>query len=879
MIKDYSPSLFEEQIYNKWLEKNIFKSVPDERVPYTIVIPPPNVTGVLHMGHMLNNTIQDVLIRRARMLGMNACWVPGTDHASIATEAKVVQMLRERGIKKSDLTREDFLNYAWEWKDKYGGIILNQLKKLGSSCDWDRTRFTMEPKLNDAVITNFIDLYNKGLLYRAERMVNWDPIGQTALSDEEVIYKEIKSKLYYIKYYVDGGKEYITVATSRPETIFADLAVCVNPNDIRYQDYIGKEVLVPILGRKIPVITDDYVDKDFGTGCLKITPAHDKNDFEIAKKYKLGSIDIIDDEGYINEACGVNDYIGLDRFEARKKVIAYLEQTEYLVKVEDYLTQVGTSERTGSIIEPKLKMQWWVDMKKFISKNPQVLDSVMNDEIKFYPPSMKNIYKNWIENIKDWCISRQLWWGQRIPAWYLNDGSYVIAASKSEAIERFKEKNIDLTEHELVQDEDVLDTWFSSWLWPISVFDGFDNPNNKDINYYYPTNDLVTAPEIMYFWVARMIMAGFEWRGMKPFSNVYFTGIVRDKQRRKMSKSLGNSPDPLDLIAKYGADGVRMGMLLCAPAGNDILFDEAQVQQGRNFANKIWNANKLIKSFEVIEDDAVDDSELKADILAANWIENKINSVIKENQQLFIQYRLSEALMNIYKLIWDDFCSWYLEMIKPAYGKPISHTTYIRTNDLLNRLMRMLHPYMPFITEYVWTSLKTDQDEDTICVAKYPEATNIESVDLSIIIDIITKIREFRNSENISPKTMFSINLIINGEQFSDEQLYLIRKLVNIDKILVNGDPNQHHILLTIGKIQIYIDHKIEVNVEKEYQKVLDELAYFEGFLKSVELKLSNERFISNAKPELVDKERLKRNDAIEKIYILKNKLQMLNQK
>jgi valyl-tRNA synthetase len=874
--KIFNPSAVENKWYKYWQENSYFESIPSSEEPFTIVIPPPNVTGVLHMGHMLNNTIQDVLIRKARLNGKNACWVPGTDHASIATEAKVVQMLRDKGIKKSELSRDEFLKYAWDWKEKYGGIILKQLEKLGASCDWKRTRFTMEPKLSNAVLDCFIDLYNKDLIYRAQRMVNWDPIGKTALSDEEVIYKEVDSKLFYIKYKLVESDEFLIIATTRPETILADIAICVNPTDERYKHLIGKNVIVPIINRHVSIIADDYVDKEFGTGCLKITPAHDRNDYEIAQKYGLEIIDILAETGILTEACGVSSYIGKDRFEVRKLIINDLQELDLLVKEELYKNQIGTSERTGAIIEPRLTMQWWVDMKKFLKKNPQVLDAVLDDEIKFHPASMKNTYRHWIENIKDWCISRQLWWGQRIPAWYDEEGDYVVAKTAQDALELFELKGKVLTAELIKQDEDVLDTWFSSWLWPISVFDGFEDPDNPDIKYYYPTNDLVTAPEIMFFWVARMIMAGYEWRGQKPFSNVYYTGIVRDKQRRKMSKSLGNSPDPLDLIEKYGADGVRMGMLLCSPAGNDILFDESQVEQGRNFSNKIWNALRLVKGWNVVSD-----NEVEAEVLANNnqayfWMLGRLDAMIINTNQLYNDYKLSEVLMSIYKLIWDDFCSWYLEMIKPEFGKGINQSAYNQTIYIFDNLMRILHPYMPFITEEVWQMLSERKEGESICISKYPIVSGANQKDLSKVFEVISKIREFRNSNGISPKLSFDISIKAENVSEYKEHTYLISKLANVSQVFFSEIEPEGKPSFAIGIDKLYLHFELEVNPEEELLKLSKELSYQQGFLDAVMKKLSNEKFVANAKPELIEKEMKKKSDAEAKIAMIQVEINSL---
>ncbi len=887
--KTYSPQSIEDKWYSYWLSNKYFHAKPDEREPYSIVIPPPNVTGVLHMGHMLNNTIQDVLTRRARMQGKNACWVPGTDHASIATEAKVVQMLRERGIKKSDLSREDFLKYAWEWKEKYGGIILEQLKKLGASCDWDRTRFTMEPSLSEAVIDVFIDLYNKGLIYRELRMVNWDPLGKTALSDEEVIFKDVNSKLYYIKYHLTENSKseilnsnhptsniqhstFVVIATTRPETILADAAICVNPNDERFKHLIGKKALVPFINREIEIIADEYVAMDFGTGCLKVTPAHDKNDYELGKKYNLEVIDILTEEGFLNEKAQDERYIGKDRFAVRKQIAIDLEEAGFIEKIEEYKNQVGTSERTGAVIEPRLTLQWWVDMKKFLAKNPQVLDAVMNDEIKFHPANMKNTYKHWIDNIKDWCISRQLWWGQQIPAWYSEDGNFVVAKTEVEAIEKFKIQHPTSNIQSLKQDEDVLDTWFSSWLWPISVFDGFKEEGKEDIKYFYPTNDLVTAPEIMFFWVARMIMAGYEWMGQKPFSNVYYTGIVRDKQRRKMSKSLGNSPDPLDLIAQYGADGVRMGMLICSPAGNDILFDESQVEQGRNFANKIWNAFRLVKGLSIKLD-----TEFAADLLASNkiseqWFEARFNLALAEIEEKCKDYKLSEALMMIYKLIWDDYCAWYLEMIKPVYGEALNQSTYDQTVIFFEKLMLVLHPFMPFITEEIWQEITERKGGESICIASYPTVQTYNYTSLQNTFETISKIRELRNSKGISPKEAFEIVIKTSQIELYEPYQFLIKKLANVSSILFNEEaPNC--VSLSVSTDQVFVKLNIEIDAVAEAEKINKEIEYLVGFMASVDVKLSNEKFVANAKPELVEKERQKKDDALAKIEVLKQSL------
>ena len=882
LSKTYTPQAFEDKWYSYWLEQKFFHADSgSEKEPYTIVIPPPNVTGVLHMGHMLNNTIQDVLVRRARMQGKNACWVPGTDHASIATEAKVVQMLREKGIKKSDLSREEFLSYAWEWKEKYGGIILDQLKKLGASCDWDRTRFTLEPSLSEAVIDVFIDLHQKGLIYRGLRMVNWDPQGKTAVSDEEVIHKEVNSKLYYIKYFLaDDSTQFITIATTRPETILADVAICINPNDERFKHLIGKKALVPFINREIPVIADEYVDMDFGTGCLKVTPAHDVNDYALGQKHKLPVIDILSEEGFLNEQALDVRYIGKDRFAVRKQIAIDLDEAGHILKVEEYKTQIGTSERTGAVIEPRLSLQWWVDMKKFMERNPQVLDAVMNNEIKFHPANSKNTYKHWITNIKDWCISRQLWWGQRIPAWYDEQGNLVAVAKSAEEAARQAEGighgAWSGKAEDLHQDEDVLDTWFSSWLWPISVFDGFKDKDNADIKYFYPTQDLVTGPDIIFFWVARMIMAGFEWRGEKPFNNVYFTGIIRDKQGRKMSKQLGNSPEPLELINNFGADGVRMGMLICSPAGNDILFDENMVEQGRNFANKIWNAFRLIKGWEVKPDAGFNKDILSSNTISIDWFRNRFNEVLTEVEDKFKEYRLSEALMSIYKLIWDDYCAWYLEMIKPVYGEPINESTYKQTVIFFEELMKVLHPFMPFITEEIWQNMAERKRGESICIEKYPEVnlgSDEQVPDLSRVFDSIQQIRNLRNAKGLSPKEAIEISVKANNESMYKPYLFLIQKLANVSLISFVKEKVEQAILLPVDTDEIYVILNLQIDAVAEKEKISKEIEYLEGFLKSVDAKLNNEKFMANAKPELVEKEKHKQADALQKIEALMGSL------
>jgi valyl-tRNA synthetase len=862
LSKIYDPKLTEDKWYAYWMKHNLFHSEPDERESFTIVIPPPNVTGVLHMGHMLNNTIQDILIRKARMEGKNACWVPGTDHASIATEAKVVQMLREKGIRKSDIGREEFLKYAYEWKDKYGGIILEQLKKLGASCDWQRTRFTMEEKLSDAVISVFIDLYNKGLIYRGLRMINWDPSAKTSLSNEEVDYEEEKSQLYFVKYKLKGSEDFIAVATVRPETIMGDVAVCVNPKDERYLKLIGKTVIVPMVNREVPIIADDYVDIEFGTGALKITPAHDVNDYEIGKRHNLPVIDCFNDDGTIAEAAGI--FIGLDRFKARKQAVELIESEGLLIKKEDYMNKVGRSERTKAVIEPRLSLQWFVDMKKFFERNPQVLDDVMNDTIQFYPSKYKNAYKNWIDNVKDWCISRQLWWGQRIPAWYDEEGKLVsVAKTKEEAIRESGIKN-------LKQDEDVLDTWFSSWLWPISVFDGFEDPDNKDINYYYPTNDLVTAPEIMFFWVMRMIMAGYEWKGEKPFKNVYYTGIVRDKLRRKMSKSLGNSPDPLELIEKFGADGVRMGMLLCSPAGNDILFDEKLCEQGRNFSNKLWNALRLIKGWEVKE------GENPENKIPIEWIENKLSQTLQELQASFESFRLSEALMIAYKFAWDDFCSWYLELIKPDYQQPIDRYTYNKTVAMMEQLVKLLHPFMPFITEEIWHETGERKAGEAINLMEYPKPDAINQqllAEADFTFQLITNIREIRARANKKNSETVDVYYIPDNSISFDAFNSKIIKLARLGKLEKTDADMQGAKTFIINNAKFFVQTGEVANAGEELKKLQDELDYTRGFLASIEKKLSNEKFVSSAPAAVVDGEKKKRDDALKKIAMLEQSI------
>ncbi len=869
----YEPQNIENKWYEFWMEHNLFASVPDERESYTIVIPPPNVTGVLHMGHMLNNTIQDILIRRARMLGYNALWVPGTDHASIATEAKVVALLKERGIDKNSLSREEFLEYAWEWKEKHGGIILQQLKKLGASCDWNRTKFTMDPEMTESVIDVFIDLYNKGKIYRGVKMVNWDPAALTAVSDEEVIYKEINSKLYYLQYQIEGEEQFVTIATTRPETILGDTAVCVNPNDERYVHLKGKKVIVPLVNRTIPVIYDEYVEIEFGTGALKITPAHDINDYNLGNKHNLDSINIFNDNGTLNDNAQL--LIGMDRFAAREAIIPLLEEAGNLVKVEEYVNKVGYSERTNAVIEPKLSMQWFCDMKAMAEP---ALKVVMDNEIRFFPEKLKNTYSHWMENVKDWCISRQLWWGQRIPAYYLPNRDCVIAKSLEEAFVIAQEKypELDLSITDLQQDEDVLDTWFSSWLWPLSLFDGIRNPNNAELSYYYPTAVLVTAPEIIFFWVARMIMAGMEWKHDIPFKDVYFTGIVRDKLRRKMSKSLGNSPDPLDLIAQYGADGVRFGMLLSSPAGNDLLFDESMCEQGRNFNNKIWNAFRLVKGWAVSSDEAQPEHTRTA----IAWMNQRVNQVCNQIQDDFDKYRLSEAQMTIYKLIWDDFCSYLLEIVKPPYQQPIDKKSYEEIIAIFEKLMLCLHPFMPFITEELWHLLKERDENVSIMIEPYP-ASDIpyDKAFLQRFADtqkIVEEIRRIRAQKNIPPKNSIELMILAPKENADLEMSSVISKLCNLSSIeYVNEKPAQA-ISFIQQNVEYFVPFTENVNVEEELTKLNSELAYMEKFLESVLKKLSNEKFVNSAPKNVVALERKKQSDAEEKIKILKNRIEIL---
>ncbi|MEE2700388.1 MAG: valine--tRNA ligase [Bacteroidota bacterium] len=865
--KKYNPLAAEKRWYDHWIEKGYFHSTPNEREAFTIVIPPPNVTGVLHMGHMLNNTLQDVLIRRARMRGYNCCWVPGTDHASIATEAKVVQKLADEGIQKSDLTREEFLSHAFDWKDKHGGIILDQLRKLGASCDWERTKFTMDEDMSESVIKVFVDLYKKGLIYRGVRMVNWDPSAQTALSDEEVIHKEVNSKLYHIAYNIEGSEEKLTIATTRPETILGDTAICVNPDDTRYAHLKGKNAIVPFINRVIPIIFDEYVDMEFGTGALKITPAHDINDYQLGDKHNLEIIDILNDNGTLNENAQL--YIGKDRFEVRKQIAIDLEKDGFLVKTEDYQNKVGLSERTDAVIEPKLSMQWFCKMEEF---SKPALIHVMNDDIQFHPAMFKNTYRHWMENIKDWCVSRQLWWGQQIPAFYYEGNKFVIAETKEKALILAQKENPNITLSDLRQDEDVLDTWFSSWLWPISVFDGIRNPDNEEINYYYPTNDLVTAPEILFFWVARMIMAGYEYKGDLPFKNVYLTGIVKDKQGRKMSKSLGNSPDPIGLMEKYGADGVRVGMLLSSPAGNDLPFDESLCEQGRNFSNKIWNAFRLIKGWEVADIEQPDSAKQ-----AIIWFENKINKTILEIDESYSKYRISEALMSTYKLVWDDFCSWYLEIVKPNYGSQIDTITYDKTIEQLEKVLKLIHPFTPFLSEEIWHLI--DDRTNDIIVADWPKAKDFEEIilsDFDIISEVVSAIRNFRKQKQVPRKELFNL-LVKENKMLCRNMDPIICKLGGLDCVEYVGEKPSGTYSFMVKANEYFIPLSDSVDVGVELEKLQKELDYTEGFLKSVEGKLSNEKFVQNAPQSLVEKEKKKQADAKAKIEILAGKISALS--
>lgn len=877
----YEPEKTEQKWYDYWNSKGFFRSRPDERTPYTIVIPPPNVTGVLHMGHMLNNTIQDILVRRARMQGLNALWLPGTDHASIATEARVVSKLKSEGIEKSELSREEFLNHAWEWTHKHGGIILEQLKKLGASCDWERTCFTMDEHMYESVIAVFIDLYEKGLIYRGVRMVNWDPKALTAVSDEEVNYRELNSKLYYVRYKVQNATEeelsngmgWITIATTRPETILGDTAVCVHPDDERFKHLHGKTVLVPLINRPVPIIIDEYVEREFGTGVLKITPAHDINDYNIGLKHKLPVIDIFNPNGTLNENAEI--YIGEDRFAVREKIAAELREKGHMVKEENYLNKVGFSERTDEVIEPKLSVQWFCRMQEMAKP---ALELVMNDTIRFHPSKFKNTYRHWMENVKDWCISRQLWWGQRIPAWYLGDNEVFVAKTAEEAAQQasiaLKRK---VEPADLRQDEDVLDTWFSSWLWPISVFDGIRKPDNPDINYYYPTNDLVTAPEIMFFWVARMIMAGWEYRKQIPFRNVYYTGIVRDKQGRKMSKSLGNSPEPLKLIKSYGADGVRVGMMLMSPAGNDLLFDESLCEQGRNFSNKIWNALRLVKGWK--SDGNAGQPQYAG--VSARWFKARLNAAIENVNDHFEKFRISDALMAIYKLIWDDFCSWYLEMIKPPYGEPVDSQTLETTIEFFEELMKLLHPFMPFITEEIWQVLKERKEGESIMIAPLPEEGEADKDIISrfeFASEVIIAMRNLRATNNIAMKQPLTLLVKKNNEEAADPTFdEIVIKLCNLDKLDYTEEKLSGALSFVVRRTEFFVPFEQTVDAGEKLKQLQQELTYTKGFLASVQKKLGNEKFTANARPDVVENERRKESDALARIRVLEEQIAMLS--
>ena len=868
----YTPQTIEGKWYDYWMAHRMFHSEPDNRQPYTIVIPPPNVTGMLHMGHMLNNTLQDVLVRRARMKGLNACWVPGTDHASIATEAKVVAKLKAEGIDKADLTREEFLAHAWEWKEKHGGIILKQLRHLGASCDWDRTCFTMDEARTEGVIKVFVDLYNKGKIYRGVRMVNWDPSAQTALSDEEVIYKESQGKFYYLRYKVEGSDKCLIVATTRPETILGDSAVCVNPNDPRYADLPeDARVIVPLVGRSVPVIRDEYVDIEFGTGALKVTPAHDVNDYMLGEKYGLETIDIFNPDGTINDKVGL--YVGMDRFECRKVIEGDLAAAGLLEKTEPYTNNVGYSERTGVAIEPKLSMQWFLSMEELAGP---ATAAVMDDVIKFVPEKYKNTYRHWMENIKDWCISRQLWWGQRIPAWYLPKGGFVVAETEAEALELAREKSGDssLTLADLRQDEDVLDTWFSSWLWPISVFDGIRNPENEEIKYYYPTNDLVTGPDIIFFWVARMIMAGYEWRGEMPFRNVYFTGIVRDKLGRKMSKQLGNSPDPLDLIAQYGADGVRVALMLCTSAGNDLMFDESLCEQGRNFCNKIWNAYRLLGTWSVDSTTAQPEHSK----VAIKWFDAVLNKALGEIEEHFAAYRISDAMMTAYKLFWDDFSGWYLEMVKPAYGSPADTATVEATKGFFEKLLQVLHPFMPFVTEELWQNVKERTEGESVMLSLMPAAGEVDEQMLAafdLAREVVTGVRNIRAQKNVPNKEQMALEVIVD-ENYHPEFNSVVAKMANLSAISEVSEKNPTASAFIVKTTQYFVPMSENINVEEEIAKLEKDLAYYEGFLRTVMGKLSNERFVANAPAAVVENERNKQRDAEAKLAAIRERIAAL---
>ena len=862
LSKTYNPSETEKKWYDYWLKNRYFASQPDDKEPYTIVIPPPNVTGILHMGHMLNNTIQDILVRKARMQGYNACWVPGTDHASIATEAKVVKSLSDKGIRKEDLSRKEFLEHAWKWKEHHGGIILEQLKKLGASCDWERTKFTMDHDLSESVKKVFIDLHEKGLIYKGVRMVNWDSEAQTAVSDEEVLYKEIDSKLFHISYQIENENEKVVVATTRPETILGDTAICVNPKDKRYSNLVGKNVYVPLINRKIPIISDEYVDMEFGTGALKITPAHDINDYEIGYRHKLETIDILNNDGTLNEKAKL--FVGTDRFKARELIVEELKQNNHLVKIENHKNKVGFSERTNSIIEPKLSMQWFLKMDE-ISK--PALDNVINGNIKFHPEKFINTYKHWMSNIKDWCLSRQLWWGHRIPVYYYEGNNYVVAKSEKDAYKKIKEINPNIKFEEIHQDEDVLDTWFSSWIWPISVFDGINKPENAEFKYYYPTNDLVTAPEILFFWVARMIISGYEFCDQPPFKNVYLTGIVRDKIGRKMSKSLGNSPDPIELIEKYSADGVRVGMLLCSPAGNDLPFDESLCEQGRNFANKIWNSYRLIKSLN-IDQKINQKSHCKSAVL---WFENRINLKLEQINKSFDQYRISESLMITYKLIWDDFCSWYLEIIKPSFGEALDKETYEKTKYFLKTLLKLIHPFMPFISEEIWNDLKENNENDLI-VSNWPDLKEFDlnlDLNFSISMNIVTSIRNIRSKNNIPSSNKLDL---FSAKKISFNQ-EVVKKLSNLKSINFSNTKDEKYFSFICDSNEFYIPYAGNIDIKGEKIKIIKELDHLNKFLISIKKKLDNNKFVSNAPEKVIDMERKKENDTMEKIKILENRL------
>ncbi len=879
LSKNYIPNEIEAKWYTHWLDKDYFSSKPDGREPYTVVIPPPNVTGVLHMGHCLNNTIQDILVRRARMHGKNACWVPGTDHASIATEAKVVHMLRERGITKSSLSRDEFLQYAWEWKEKYGGIILQQLKKIGCSLDWERTSFTMDPDYYESVIKVFVSLYEEGLIYRGKRMINWDVKALTALSDEEVIRKETQQKLYHLQYRLENADgsdtaEHVTIATVRPETIMGDTAICVHPNDERYKHIHGKFAIVPLINRRIPIITDEYVAMDFGTGALKVTPAHDMNDNQLGQKHGLEVVDIFNDDGTLNSAAEI--YVGLDRFEARKKIVVQLEAEGYLVKTEDYTSEVGYSERTDAVVEPRLSLQWWVDMKKL---SGPALDAVMNEEINFHPAKFKNLYRHWMENIKDWCISRQLWWGHRIPAYYAPDGSFAVAVSKDDALKQLQSSNSSLQSHDIRQDDDCLDTWFSSWLWPFEVFKGLSDPGNAEVEYYYPTNTLVTAPEIIFFWVARMIMAGKKFMGEKPFNDVYFTGIVRDKQGRKMSKSLGNSPDLLALIDQYGADAVRFGIMIASPAGNDILFDESSLEQGRNFNNKLWNALKLIKMWEGRQAETTPNPKQQTTNFAIEWFENRLNLVKSEVNEMMVQFRLSEALKTIYSLIWDDFCSWYLEWIKPGFEQPIDAAVYQKTLVYFEELMELLHPFMPFISEEIYHLLQDRKDD--LCVKQMAALQSFDGSILEageLLKQVISALRDARNKNQIKPKDPIKLHIQATAEESYRSIENILLKQVNAESIFYTAETVPNTIVVAVEKDKFFIETERQLDTATLQAELLKDLEHQKKFLETVLKKLGNERFVQNAKNEVIELERKKQADAEARIKTILESLQNLGE-